>query len=148
MSHCLAEMFSLVGISSPVRTSVTITSLSLYCAFDLVCGIFDDKFVPKADVVIVPFVYEYQRQNTVVNQVCHVDTREGFCDNTLYAKLQGSQCRMLAAGALPVVLPCNDKAAACRLCSCGEFRVAGGQAVICQIRHIGTEGKKLRVGRA
>ena len=53
---------------------------------------------------------------------------------------------MLAAGALPVVLPCNDKAAACRLCSCGEFRVAGGQAVICQIRHIGTEGKKLRVG--
>lgn len=90
MSHCLAEIFSLVGISSPVRTSVTITFCPSTGAFDLVCGVFDDKFVTKADVVIVPFVYEYQRQDTVVNQVCHVDTREGFGDNTLYAKLQGA----------------------------------------------------------
>ena len=76
-----------------------------------------------------------------------MDTCKGFCDNAFYAQLQRSQRRMFTAGALPIVLTGNDEAAACFFRSCGEFCIAGCQAVICQIRYVGTEGQEFCIGR-
>jgi hypothetical protein len=96
---------------------------------------------------VVGLVFEAEGQYAVIYEVCPVYTREAQSDDALDAQIQRGQRRVLAAGALAVVLSRDDEAAAVFLRPRREPGVAGREAEFGQIRHVGAVGQEFRVRR-
>ena len=46
------------------------------------------QYIALVDLIVIRFVYKGERQNSVVDEVCHVDTCKALCDNGFNAKIQ------------------------------------------------------------
>lgn len=89
---------------------------------------------------------ENQGQYPEVDQVGPVDSGKGPGDHRPHAQIGREQGRVLSAGALSVILPGQNHAAAVLQSPSIKSGVAADKGRLCRLRHVGAQGAVLRAG--
>lgn len=116
--------------------------------FHLVYEVVKYEHIVQGEVVVVSRIFEGEWQDGVVDEVGLVDTCKALCDNCLYTQVEWCEGSVFAAGALAVVVACHNHR--CRvghcLATCWELGIGWGQAVVGEVRHVGTVWQEFCVG--
>ena len=96
---------------------------------------------------VIRRIFECQRHDTCVDQVCHVDSRETLGNDRSHTQIQRDQRRVLSGRPLPVVAAADDDAGSGCLRSFREGGVTNPEAELRQVWNIGTVRQDLGARR-
>ena len=105
------------------------------------------QLVHLINTVIIVLNLELQRNQAGICQVCAVNSRIGFCNDSFDPQVERNQGCMLPGRTLPIVLAADNDAAALPLTALGKLFVADTETEIGQIGNVGTVRKNLGAGR-
>ena len=119
----------------------------LLTVLDLFQHVRQRDVIEQVDRIVIRRIGKGQRDDTGVDQICLVDTRERLAQYGLDAQIQRNERCMLTGRALTVVCAADNYAAALLLAAGRELRIDVDEAVVGVVRHVRAVRQQLCTGR-